>query len=162
MSAETLYDVNKLMAEARKLAADYRKMTGKALGISNEIAVHDVIRLMNLVSVPEQQCGFDAIGKGDIEGKRIQIKGRTMTADKKQNLRIGQIKMEQEWDSVMLVLLDEDYQPIEIFEAERDVIVDAVGESNSKRKNRGALTVARFKYISTQVWSNAQNISNCP
>lgn len=152
MSAETVYDVDKLMAEARKLAADYRKMTGKSLGISNEIAVHDVIRLMNLVSVPVQQSGFDAIGRGEIEGKRIQIKGRTITTESKQNLRIGQIKMDQEWDSVMLVLLNEDYQPIEIYEAERGAILDAVGESNSKRKNRGAMTLARFKHIATRVW----------
>ena len=153
-SAETVYDVDKLMAEARKLAADYRKMTGKALGISSEIAVHDVIRLMNLVAVPVQQGGFDAIGRGDIEGKRIQIKGRTVSADGKQNKRIGQIKVDQEWDSVMLVIMNEDYVALDIYEAERESILEAVGKSSAKRKNRGALTVARFMHIAKHVWSH--------
>ncbi|MFV2056744.1 MAG: hypothetical protein ACC707_09770 [Thiohalomonadales bacterium] len=158
MSAENVYDVDKLMAEARKLAANYRKMTGKALGISSEIALHDVIRLMNLVAVPVQQGGFDAIGKGAIEGKRIQIKGRTVSPDSKQNQRIGQIKMDQEWDSVMLVVMNEDYEALEIYEAERESIMEAVGKSNAKRKNRGALTVTRFKHIAKAVWSQASGI----
>ena len=77
----SVYDVDKLMLEARKLAAQYRVATGKPLGISSEIAVHDVIRLMNLKPAESQQIGYDAVGTGIREGRRIQIKGRTVSIE---------------------------------------------------------------------------------
>ena len=113
-----VYDVDKLMLEARKLAANYRRATGKPLGISTEIAVHDVIRLMNLVPAEPGAGGYDAIGTGTREGRYIQIKGRTIFDDKKGGQRIGQVKIDQEWDSVMLILMDEDYEAKEIYEAD--------------------------------------------
>ena len=68
-----VYDVDKLMQQARKLATQYRQATGKPLGISNEIAVHDVVRLMNLQLVVDasESTGFDAIGSGTCLGKKI-------------------------------------------------------------------------------------------
>lgn len=149
-----VYDVNKLMLEARKLAADYRRATGKPLGISNEIAVHDVIRLMKLVPAEPGAGGYDAIGTGTREGRYIQIKGRTIFDDNKSGQRIGQVKMDQDWDSVMLILMDDDYEPSEIFEAEREVINEAMAETSAKRAKRGAMSVARFKAISELVWSS--------
>jgi hypothetical protein len=151
-----VYDVDKLMLEARKLAADYRRATGKTLGISNEIAVHDVIRLMKLVPAEPGAGGYDAIGTGSREGKYIQIKGRTLFSDKKGGQRIGQVKPEQEWDSVMLILMDEDYAPQAIYEAERDDILQATAETSEKRAKRGAMSVAKFKAIGQLVWSPQQ------
>lgn len=152
----SVYDVDKLMLEARKLAADYRRATGKPLGISNEIAVHDVIRLMQLRPVDSGIGGYDAVGTGEREGKRIQIKGRSLQTDKddaSSGQRIGQIKTEQEWDSVMLILMDEAYEPLEIYEAERDEILEVVKKSSSKRRKRGAMSVNKFKAIGKRVWS---------
>ncbi|HEC18976.1 MAG TPA: hypothetical protein ENI97_06490 [Gammaproteobacteria bacterium] len=148
-----VYDVDKLMHEARKLAADYRRATGQALGISSEIATHDVIRLMHLVPAEPGAGGYDAIGTGPREGKYIQIKGRTIFSDKKGSQRIGQIKVEQDWDSIMLILMDENYEPREIYEAEREAIMTAAGEGSEKRAKRGAMSVAKFKAIGTLVWS---------
>ena len=148
-----VYDVDKLMHEARKLAATYRRATGQALGISNEIATHDVIRLMKLVPAEPGAGGYDAIGTGTREGKYIQIKGRTIFNDAKSGQRVGQIKLEQEWDSVMLILMDEDYEARAIFEAEREAIVAATEEGSEKRAKRGAMSVAKFKAIGTLVWS---------
>ncbi|NOX76295.1 MAG: hypothetical protein GXP17_06725 [Gammaproteobacteria bacterium] len=160
-----VYDVNKLMAEARKLAADFRRATGKPLGISNEIAVHDVIRLMKLVPAEPGAGGYDAIGTGECEGRRIQIKGRTVFTEpsrekkggKKTGQRIGQIKMDQEWDSVMLILMDDNYDACEIYEAAREAIVEASAEGSAKRAKRGAMSVARFKAIGALVWSREQS-----
>lgn len=149
----SVYDVDKLMVEARKLASQYRLATGKPLGISGEIAVHDVIRIMELEAAEDNQAGYDAIGKGSRQGKRIQIKGRIISSEQKSNQRIGQIKMEAQWDSVMLVLMNEHYDALEIYEADRAQILDAVAQSSTKRKNRGALSVAKFKHIGKLVWS---------
>ncbi len=149
----SVYDVDKLMLEARKLAAQYRVATGKPLGISSEIAVHDVIRLMNLKPVEASHAGYDAVGTGPREGRRIQIKGRTVSDDPKNNQRIGQVKVDQDWDSVMLVLMNDLYEPLEIYEAQRDNILEAVANTSTKRRNRGALSVAKFKHIAQLVWS---------
>lgn len=148
-----VYDVDKLMHEARKLAADYRRATGQALGISSEIATHDVIRLMKLVPAEPGAGGYDAIGTGEREGKYIQIKGRTIFSDAKNTQRVGQIKLEQDWDSVMLILMDESYEAKEIYEADREALVEASGETSEKRAKRGAMSVAKFKAIGTLVWS---------
>jgi len=148
-----VYDVDKLMTEARKLAATYRRATGKALGISTEIAVHDVIRLMKLIPAQPGTGGYDAIGTGPREGRRIQIKGRTLFSDKKGGQRIGQIKADQEWDSIMLILMDEDYEPQEIFEASREAIAEATADTSASRARRGAMSVARFRAIGKRVWS---------
>ena len=119
-----LYSVDKLMVEARKLAAEYRKTTGKPLGISSEIAKFDVARLMGLESVdPTQSGGYDAIGTGERNGKLVQIKGRAILEEKKSGQRIGQLKVDQEWDSVMLVMMNEEYEPIEIYEAQRSKLL---------------------------------------
>lgn len=149
-----LYSVDKLIAEARRIAADYRRATGKPLGgVSGEIAENDAARLLDLVLCQEKPGGYDAIGRGAREGKRVQIKGRAIFDDRKSGQRIGQLKIDQEWDSVVLVLMDEEYNPREIYEAERaDVMAALEDGQNSKRNRRGAMSVGRFKNIARLVW----------
>lgn len=154
----TLYQVDKLMSEARRIAAEYRKATGKVLGISSEIARHDAARLMNLELTDDQNAGCDAIGHGTREGKRIQIKGRAIFDEQKGGQRVGQLKTEQAWDSVMVVMMDEDYEPTEIYEADRADVVEAINESDSKRAKRGAMSLAKFKIISRLVWTREDGV----
>jgi len=153
----TLYSVDKLMVEARKLAAEFRKTTGKPLGISGEIARFDAARLMELEMIDQPgPGGYDAVGKEGTPraGKRIQIKGQTITGETKSGQRIGQLKVDQEWDSVMLVIMNEEYNPIEIYEAQRDVLQGDMNKTGaSKRSKRGAMTVAKFKIIGKLVWT---------
>jgi hypothetical protein len=149
----TLYAAEKLIAQARVLAAEYRRTMGKPLpGISNEIAEHDAIRLLSLTSRPEGEGGFDATdpARGD---KRIQIKSRTIFDESKSGQRLGQLKLDKEWDSVVLVLMDENYEPYEIYEAERDDIVEVLDKSSSSRAKRGAMSVSRFKIIGRLAWT---------
>lgn len=150
-----VYSVDKLIAEARRLASDFRRATGKPLaGVSVEIAEYDAARLLNLELTGNAAAGFDAIGLGEREGKRIQIKGRTIFDETKKGQRIGQLSTEQPWDSVVLVLMDENHEAYEIYEAERENIVAALeGAEGSKRSKRGAMSVARFKHISKLVWT---------
>jgi hypothetical protein len=154
----SIYSVDKLIAEARRLAAEFRRTTGKALpGVSGEIAEHDAARLLNLKICDDRSVGYDAIGQGCREGKRIQIKARVIFDEEKSGQRIGQIKLDQDWDSVVLVIMDEDYEPEEIYEAEREDILNVMDEAaKSNRKKRGAMTVARFKIISRLVWTREE------
>jgi hypothetical protein len=151
----SVYSVDKLISEARRLAADYRRVTGKPLaGVSGEIAQHDTARLMNLEICNPSPGGYDAIGHGSREGKRIQIKGRAIFDEGKSGQRIGQLKIEQQWDSIMLVVMDENLEPYEIYEAAREDILQALDDAPSnKRSKRGAMSVAKFKNTSRLVWT---------
>ncbi len=153
----TTYSVNILMEQARTLAANYRKTTGKTLtGVSGELAVYDAIRLLKLQPV-EDNLPYEAIGSedaGDLENDRIQIKGRTLFSDSKGSPRIGQVKISEQWDSVILVLMNDDYQTFEIYGIDRLSLQENVASKDSKRGKRGAMTVARFKKIATLIWSS--------
>ncbi|MBT3012159.1 MAG: hypothetical protein KUF77_06825 [Candidatus Thiodiazotropha sp. (ex Lucina aurantia)] len=154
----TLYAADKLIAQARVLAAEYRRTMGKPLpGISNEIAEYDAIKLLQLEPKPTSEGGYDAVDskRGD---KLIQIKSRTIFDESKSGQRIGQLKLDKDWDSVVLVLMDEDYEPYEIYEAERDDIIEYVGKSSSNRAKRGAMSVARFKIIGRLAWTRENGL----
>ena len=156
----SVYSIDKLITEARKLASEYRRTTGKPLaGVGVEIAEYDAARLLNLdLNVPPGST-YDAVGRGDREGKRIIIKGRTIFDEGKKGQRIGQLKAEQEWDSVVLVLMDEDHEPYEIYEADRGELVSDLEEAKqSKRAKRGAMSVAKFKNISRIVWTREEGL----
>lgn len=157
----SIYSSEKLVAEARKLASEYRKATGKPLGISSEIAEFDAAHLLNLELVRDSAIGYDAIGKGAREGKRIQIKGRAVFDEKKSGARIGHVKAEQAWDLLVLVIMNEEYEPIEIYECDRDTVLAAVDESaGSARNKRGAMSLAKFKAISRLAWTKEEGLIN--
>ncbi len=150
----SVYAVDKLMAQTRKLAADFRQMTGQPLPVTAEIANFDAARLLELEIVQPPPGGYDALGlKAPREGLRYQIKGRAIFDEKKSGQRLGQLKLEQPWDAVLLVLLDEQYEPFEIHEASREAIEKSMDEAgDSKRSKRGAMSVARFRHIARLVW----------
>lgn len=158
VQTDNAYSVDVLMQQARQLAANYRRATGKTLsGVSGELSVYDAIRLLHLAPAPDQ-IGYEAVGteqSGDLHHDKIQIKGRTVFSDSKNVLRIGQLKMEQNWDSVVLVLLNDNYDPFEIYEIDRATLTDNVLDKQSKKARKGAMTVARFKKIATLAWSQA-------
>ncbi len=156
----TPYAADKLISQARRLAAEYRKTMGKPLpGISAEIAGHDAMRLLNLEPCKEQSSGCDAIdpARGN---KRVQIKSRTIFDESKTGQRIGQLNIDQSWDSVVLVLMDEEYEPYEIYEVEREDILDYIDSSSSGRAKRGAMSVARFKIIGRLAWTREDGIES--
>ncbi len=155
----TVFAVDKLIAQARKLAADYRRTTGKSLALSSEIARHDACRLLDLQPVADHEGGHDAIGRGASAGLRVQIKGRAIFDEGKSGQRIGQIKVEQPWDRVVLVLMDAEFEPVELYEAGREVLLEALHEGQtSNRRKRGALSVAKFKAIGRRVWTREEGL----
>lgn len=157
---ENPYAVNKLIAQARQLAADYWRATGKPLpGISAEIAENDAARLLDLELLGDREAGYDAVGRGPRQGRRIQIKCRTIFDESKSGHRLGQLKLDKDWDSVVLVLMDDSYEPTEIYEAGRDVITETIdAASASRRSKRGPLSIARFKAIGRLVWTREEGV----
>jgi hypothetical protein len=148
----TIYSIDKLITETRRLAAEFRRSTGQSLPVSGEIARYDAARLLGLTLCDQRTGGVDAIGNDQREGQRIQIKSRVITTDKKTGARIGQLNPNGEWDTVLLVIMDQDYEPCEIYEATREEVQEAMSGS-SNRSSRGALSVAKFRIISWLVWT---------
>ena len=154
-----IYSVDRLIEQTRKLAAEYRVATGQTLPVSSEIANYDASRLLNLKLIQPPPGGYDAVGEsGPLEGKRVQIKGRVLFDEQKSGQRVGQIKLEQEWDAIVLVVMDEHYDTIEIFVAERETIDEAMGDAQAGRNKRGAMTVAKFKHLSQLVWAQGEGV----
>ena len=155
----SLYSVDKLISEARRIAAEYRRATGKPLGISAEIASHDACTYLEL-EANEEAIGYDAVGlKGHREGRRFQIKGRAIFDEQKGGQRLGQIKVEQDWDKILLVLMDEDFETTEIYEASREEILEDLDEAGtSSRQKRGVMSVARFKRLAHLVWNREEGL----
>ena len=148
-----LYSYDKLIEETRKLAAEFRRTTGTMLPVSGEIARHDVSRHLDLELNQDQSTGFDAIGRNEREGLRIQIKSRVVGDSVKPGHRIGQLNTDGDWDLVILSLMDDAFEPLEMYQASREEIIDAIQDANTQRKKRGALSVAKFKIIGKLVWT---------
>jgi len=154
-----VYAVDKLIEQARQLAADYRKTTGKPLpGVSNEIAEYDASTLLGLTLCEDRSAGFDAVRDADQGPQRVQIKGRTIFNENFRGQRLGQLKIDKTWDSVVLMLMDDQYEPFDIYEASREDILENMNTPSEQRKKRGAMSVARFINISQLVWSREDGL----
>lgn len=149
----SLYSIDKLIEETRRLAAEFRRTTGTMLPVSGEIARYDVSHHLNLVLNEQAIKGVDAIGKDKREGLKVQIKGRVVGDSVKSGHRIGQLNADGDWDLVVLSLMDNDFQPLEMYQATREEILEALSDATSSKNRRGAISVARFRIIGELVWS---------
>ncbi len=143
-------EIEEILEQAKQLAARYKKLTGKPLGITGEIAEFNAASLLNLELAEARTAGYDAIGSDD---RKIQIKGRCLPENAKPGQRVGSIRLDHEWDTVLLVLMDESFNVQEMWEAQRPAIEEALLAPGSKARNeRGALAVSKFKQIGRKVW----------
>ena len=104
-----------LLGQAKKPAQEYRTLTGKPLGITVEVAEYEAARILELELTPARQAGYDAIERKDGKTRRLRIKGRCMLPGCKPGQRVGSIDITKEWDAVILVLLDENFEAKEIY-----------------------------------------------
>lgn len=146
-----------LLAEAKRLAQEYRSLTGKPLGITGEVAEYEAARILGVKLTPARQAGYDATEELNGILRRLQIKGRCLLNGSKPNQRLGSIRIEKEWDAVLMVLLDANFDAIEIYEAERPAIVEVLKVPGSRARNeRGAMAVSKFKAIGRLRWRRAE------
>ena len=50
-----------ILAEAKRLAQEYRVLTGKPLGITGEVAEYEAARILGVELTPARNEGYDAI-----------------------------------------------------------------------------------------------------
>jgi hypothetical protein len=150
--------VLKILREAKKLAQRYRAATGKPLGITGEVAEYEAARILDVELTPARQAGYDAIERANGVNRRLQIKGRCLLPGSKPGQRLGSIDTEKEWDAVLMVLLDENFDATEIYEAHRSAILAALAAPGSKARNeRGAMSVPMFKRIGKIRWQRMKS-----
>lgn len=148
-------NVTELLAQAKKLAREYRRLTGRPLGITGEVAEFSAAQALGLRLASAREAGFDAVRYVDGREIRVQIKGRCLAEGAKRGQRVGGIKLNQPWDVVVLVLLTDEFEPLAMYEAGRKEVVQALTAPGSRARNeRGALSVEKFRSISTLVWKS--------
>ncbi|MEM9100687.1 MAG: hypothetical protein AAGB12_00075 [Pseudomonadota bacterium] len=145
-----VYDYDKLIAETRRIAYEYRRTTGQTLPLTAEIARFDAKRLLKLDDPPQDLSGVDAIKT--IDGQQINylIKGRAFFKTERSGQRLGALNIDGLWERVLLVQLDETYQTVSIYEATRSRLVETL--AMSKPNKRGSITVGKFRAVSEKIW----------
>lgn len=150
MAKKRLNAIGRVLKQARQAAIHYKQLTGKPIGITGEVGEYEAARILGLTLSDARQAGFDA-RKGR---RRIEIKSRVIGPDAKSGQRIGKINLDKEFDSVVLVLLNPEFQPFEIHKANRKAVEKALTMPGSKARNqRGQLSVSKFKSIGRLIWS---------
>jgi hypothetical protein len=149
--------VMQVLREAKKLAQEYRRLTGKPLGVTGEVAEYEAARILNLELTPARTAGYDATEIVDGVTRRLQIKSRCILKDSKRSQMTRSIDIAKEFDAVLLVLLDDCFEAFEIYEARRSVVIAALMAPGSKaRDERHAMAVSKFKSIARLRWKRRQ------
>ena len=146
----SIYSIDKLINETRRLAAEFRRTTGTMLPVSGEIARYDVSHHLDLNLNRSPNSGYDAIGTGERADLRVQIKGRVIGDCVKSAHRVGQLNPGGQWDIVILSLMDEDFEPLEMYQLSRNEVIDALRASSNRHKT---ISVAKFRIIGELVWT---------
>jgi hypothetical protein len=145
--------IMEILGEAKKLAQEYYALTMKPLGITGEVAEYEAARILGVELTPARQAGYDAIERSEKSVRHLQIKGRCLLPNCKPGQRLGSIAVKKDWDAVLLVLLDENFDATEMYEAERLAVLAALAAPGSKARNeRGQLGVSKFKAIGKLRW----------
>lgn len=145
-----------ILRDAKKLAQEYRIVTGKPLGITGEVAEYEAARILGVQLTPARQAGYDATEQTSAGLRRLQIKGRCLLPGCKPGQRLGSIDVTKEWEAVLMVLLDDNFDAFEIYEAERASVLETLSAPGSRARNeRGALAVSKFKAIGRLRWKRA-------
>jgi hypothetical protein len=98
-----------ILRAAKNLAQEYRRLTGKPLGITAEVAEYEAARLLSVELTPARQAAYGATEVRDGIVRRLQIKGRCLLLNCKPGQRVGSIDIEKEWDAALLMLLNENF-----------------------------------------------------
>ena len=156
-------EIAQLLKQIKTLANHYQQLTGRPLEITGEIGEFTAIDLLALEIAPVRTPGYDA--SEVIDGKEIkyQIKTRCIPRGKRLTQRMGQIKFNHEWDAVLFVRLDLNFEPLGIWEASRADMQKALEMPGSiSRNERGALGVNKFISIAKPRWLPDGKSENTP
>ena len=149
---ETLFA---LLREAKSLGARYYRATGKPLGVTGEVAELAAAETLGLELCGAREPGFDAWDRSAPTALRVQIKGRAVDPGDRYRGRCPAIKCGDQFDTVVLVLLDRHtLEPLEIWSASEAAVAARLAAPGSKSRNeRNSLGINQFRSIARCVWS---------
>ncbi|CDF82683.1 hypothetical protein PKB_1318 [Pseudomonas knackmussii B13] len=146
-------EVMQILSDAKVLARRYYKLTGKPLGITGEVAEYEAARTLNLNLEIARTAGYDATEDRDGKLIRLQIKGRCILKQGRPMGRVGSIDLGKPFDTVLLVLLDDEFNAFAMYEATREAVAALIAKPGSKARNeRGSVGISQFKAISVPRW----------
>jgi hypothetical protein len=150
-------EIEALLQEAKRIACKYYRLTKKPLGVTGEVAEYEAAKHLKLKLAVARTPFFDAIGNEDGREILYQIKGRAVDRGALRRGRVGSIKLNGEFDAVLLVLLDkETLDAIEIWKASKQSIIDRIaGLVGAAPTQRNALSISQFVSQATpaeKVW----------
>ncbi len=143
-----------ILADVRRLAAEYYAVTGRPLGVTGELAEFEAAKKLGLELADARTAGYDATRKTNGRIKRVQVKGRRIAGGGSlYRGRVPKINLARPFDTVVLVLMNEDYKAVEIWEATRNKVKARLTAPGSKARNkRGQMGISQFKSIAKKVW----------
>jgi hypothetical protein len=131
---------------AKKAAIEYYKLTKKPLGITGEIGELIAASELDLELAKPRTIGYDA----EKEGIRYQIKTRANHKKTKSfyNQRTSKINIEADWDKLVLVLLDDNYELTELAVFDKEKITKELQKPGSRaRSEKNTLSIRELKNI---------------
>ena len=120
----------RLLGDVKRFAQEYKQLTGKPLGITGEVAEYEAARLLGVELAPARQPGYDAVETRDGKLRKLQIKGRCLPDDPKPGQRLGSIRTQHDWDAVLMVLLDQNFDDVRVRQRRRvaDLVHGVLGD----------------------------------
>lgn len=140
--------VEVIIAQLKPLAAKYYQVTGKPFNGTGEIGEQEVARLLDLELAPARTPGYDAI---DRDGRKYQIKARSLDAKSRDKNQATGGLIDGDWDAALLVIMDENFDMLEIWETDRATVNKTLDKPSSKGRNeRRSMGLSQFKAIGRQ------------
>ena len=142
-----------ILADVKRLAKEYYTVTKRPLGVTGELAEFEASEKLGLQLADARTAGYDAIRYVNGCEIKVQIKGRRLIGGSLYRGRVSKIDLTKPFDTVVLVLMGEDYEAIEIWEAPHNLVEARLKAPGSKaRTERSSMGVSQFKSIAEQVW----------
>jgi len=141
-SEENLYQMKHLL----KLFYSFK---GKSLEYKQDISEYYAVKLLKLDVTRFEFSGTDVIRKTKQGEQKLLIKG----AVNEDNAILESFQINKGWHSIILVMFDRDFEPIKIFEAEKDSVKKLLKKYPPKEKyERVKIPLNKFISISKLIW----------
>lgn len=138
-----------LVDRAAAVAREYRAATGRPLGITGEVGELRAAQVLGIHLASVREAGFDAFETIDGQTVTYQIKTRCILDGKSRAQRTGRLSLKHQWHKALLVLLNDAFEAVAIYEIDRKKIVDLMENSSSSAISRGALSISWIKRVGT-------------
>jgi hypothetical protein len=113
----------RLLKEANSLAREYYSLGGKPLGVTGEVAEYEAAR---------EFLVLNSLQRGRLDMTRLSaLTARQRSCKSKGVVYRKTVNRESDWNAVLMVLLDHEFNALENYEAERPEIVSTLKKPGS-------------------------------